>query len=309
MTKVGFSSCGGAALALAMVLATSTASADVAWSAPAECPTAEDVNRRVRALAPEGAREADAAVTVTLDGDHHARAEVRVTAANGGEGSRRLEANGCADVAEAVALVVAMSLQEADPPEPPRTSAPTQAPGPRDEGASRQPSSSRASFTLAALGAMDVGTMSRASFGGSVAAGVAWRAWRGEAQGQWLADQTIETGPGVGGTFSQWAVTARGCFLPALGPVKLGPCAGLGVHRIGATGFGTTIVRTRAQAVAAPEVSLLFLWSVARPVAVRAQAAASVPLARPTFVLDDVGPVHRPGPLALALFLGPEVVF
>jgi hypothetical protein len=283
------------------LLAPSLARAEVAWNAPASCPSAAFVNERVKALSPPESGEAFATATVTM-AEGRVSADVTVNDAAGPQGSRHLDGESCEDIADAVALVIAMSREKAPAapaPPPPATSSPP--PNTAEEASTV--------VHLGAFGSVERGVLGAAALGGALAVGLVHRWLVVEIQGTLLAERRIELRPGVGGDFSHWNAAARACTTQTFEILRVGPCAGVGLLHVGATGVGTQRSFAEAVVLVEPEVGLLGALSFTPHVALRAHATLGVPLSRPRFVLENVGQVQRVGAFSLGIFLGPEVAF
>lgn len=98
----------GALLVLAFVpRAFADETEGLAWSAPAECPTGEEVRRAIFEHLPEGAAELRGEVVIEASPRGY---RARLTLEGDEGGTRELEAESCRSVARAVALVIALSV-------------------------------------------------------------------------------------------------------------------------------------------------------------------------------------------------------
>jgi hypothetical protein len=104
--------------------------------------------------------------------------------------------------------------------------------------------------------------------------------------------------PSAGGTVSLVAGSLGACLdvlgITASRPFELGPCGGFELGRLHAAGFGVSSPSEASTVWAAPKLGGHFAWSPIRRLAFVARLDAAFPLRRPTFVLENVGPVHRP---------------
>lgn len=288
-----------AAAALACLAAPAEArAADFEWTAPPACPSRESVLDAVtRALgssttADVGALRARAVVESTGSGFR-----VRLSTPSG---ERALDADTCDQLAEAVALILALAI------EPARGAAPKEervAPAEVARDArSERPVGSAGRAPLLALGAgqlADVGTLPGAAIGAEIFAGIRVPPLRVEVAGAFWAPQRESVGSSnAGGELTLLSGVAHGCLLPVLGRFELGGCIGAGVDSMSATAFGP-IVASRgsgAWAVVAGEARVgvsLLPW-----LALHAGLGLHVPVTRPSFVIEGVGQVHRPAPVS-----------
>ncbi len=152
------------------------------WSAPAGCPSGDDVTARILALAlPYGALDAED--TVSESGP---RFDARVLVKSGGAtvGERILHAGSCEELAESAAVVLAMSVAAAAEPSPPPPPSPSAVPGVPEEAAVNPAAAAPAAnappgavrdalLRVSALAAIDVGTLPNAVAGGGLSLSMA----------------------------------------------------------------------------------------------------------------------------------------
>ena len=309
--------------------AAATPRVSLRWSAPVGCPSGARVEQEVeRLLASVATRPprplvVDAVVEAEPEGSLRVRLEL---AGDGGPRVRELRAASCVALADAAALIIAMTIDPdavaatqppAPPPSPPvpvPVPVPALLPPPPLPAAAPVPAPppSRPRFHLLAWAQADVGTLPGASFAAGGAAAVSFGALRVELGlgASPARAAVIPQRPSAGGDVSLIAGSAGACFgVLAPGPIELAPCAALEIGRLHAAGFG----------VSAPDQGSA-LWTAARAggrlgwwpwpsfgIVIRAEAA--VPFARPRFVLDNLGAVHRPGPVSGRLGGGLEARF
>lgn len=116
--------------------------------------------------------------------------------------------------------------------------------------------------------------------------------------------------PGAGGTF--WLLTVGGAVCGALidaAALELAGCGGFEVEGMHASGYGVSQPGSGVAGWGAPSAAVLLairllprLWFVARLDGIAA-------LSRPTFRLEDVGPVYQVSPVSGRLGVGVEVRF
>ena len=272
------------------------------WSAPDECPGATDVRARLDAIVGhELASTCDADVTVTRQATGRYAAELRIHGPTGEAGFRALEEGTCDVMADAVATVVAMSLgahPHAAEALPEKRSLVTTPPAPKptanDASALRAPSTPR--FAAGLIVSVDHGTLPATAFGGGVA--LAWypiTAIRVEgAVARWFQQSTTLPGESLGGSFQLTSVDLRSCWSMLGSAVTVGPCAGLEIAHVDASGNGSTSVQNAAETWWAPSLGASVRWAPLERVAFELLADVVFPTARRPFVITNVGPIHRP---------------
>jgi hypothetical protein len=282
------------------------------WTAPEGCPAGARVIAEVdRLLGEHGARpprplEVTAEVSAGDAGALRVHLEIE---GDPGRRTRDLSAASCDALADAAALILAMTIDPAavtaaPPPPPPPPSPAPPPPSPPPPPPAPAPSL-RPRFHLAAWARADLGSLPGVSFAAGGTAALALGALRVElgagaapARTQ-LATHPAASGATAGGEISLIAGSAGLCYgvLPE-GRLELSPCAAVELGRLHATGFGvTTPGEGNALWSAARLGARLAFWPMSRA-AVVLRAEAAVPFARPAFVLEGLGTVHRPGPVA-----------
>jgi hypothetical protein len=105
----------------------------------------------------------------------------------------------------------------------------------------------------------------------------------------------------LGADFTLAAFGMRECYPVLDAAVSLAPCIGAGLDWLHATGFGAREPRNGSAWAFTAQASGIFLWNFHQFAAVRLEVGAVIPFARPEFVIDGAGTVHR---RALAAFRG-----
>lgn len=317
-----------AALAITAVVAALPASAradvdDVdglrlAWTAPPGCPSSAEVRaatlRGVEARdASGGVLEAEARVERREDGvGWRVRLRTRQGASTG---ERAIEAATCGALADATAVILALAL--APPGAGAMSASPTlapEAPASEPERARRGTGARSAGERLLALGASaagDASTLPAATLGGSLT--LAWTPGRFRVEldaRRWASRSASVPSSIAGARFSMTSVGGRGCWTALTsGLVDVAPCAGADAHLVTASGYGADANFAAGAEWAAIAGGALARLSLTSWLALRARAEAFVPLARPTFVVENDGLVHRPPTLGAAASLGAELLF
>lgn len=288
------------------------------WSAPAGCPDAEAVRRRVVALAGPGvALSADAQVREE-GGELRVVLHVQV---RGTVGERILTAATCEAAAESVAVVLALSAAPSLPPEPPaplpfppRLPEPPPAPPPPPPPPS--PAPRRSLIRLSAEGSVDFGTLPSPTLGATLRATVTpVRSLEvGVAGAEWL-DRDGYASAGQGADFSLFTVDAFGCYGWRLRPsLEVSPCALVELGRISATGFGESDKGSATAYWIGVGLGARGRWELTRWLAVAVQVDGMIPTQGQRFSI--IGPavnqtqlVSATSVMAARVHFGPEVRF
>ncbi|HLK92481.1 MAG TPA: hypothetical protein VKZ18_21475 [Polyangia bacterium] len=234
-------------------------------------------------------------------------------------GSRKLEGTSCAELVEAAAVAIAVSVRslQAEPPAeaphpaaPPPTAEAARAPVVSALAATPPPPAPppwRLAVALAAV--LDIGTLPSVSPGAELDADLQRGALRLTVLGAWFESQDAVGSNDAGGRFQLAMGGALACFAPPLGRWTPLACGGVELGRLAGTGL----------LVARPETGVAF-WRAARAEAgvkvsiggdasALVRAGVAVPLTRPDFVLDGSSPVFQPDRLAARLTVGLELGF
>lgn len=318
----------GALLAIAQLPYTSSALAEpeltLSWSVPAACPDAAWARRRIAAqLAREPVAEVTQGVhaSVTVE-PHESGFALRVrTVVAGASGERTIHANACEELAQAAALIIALSVSEAsergappNPPEPPSPPAHTSTPA---QGAAQR-NTREALLALRADALLDYGFFNQLGFGPSFALAYQHDVWRAELAALWMTPQVVHADDRAAGSVeaSLWALRAGGCALLGRSRIQGGPCAGGEFGQ--ARGQGGRDVANpderREPWIAAFLGGRLSVGLIAK-LALVVEADLSVLVAGPSFATKpaDGGsenlPIHEPTPAQLRANAGVELRF
>ncbi|HEY4392956.1 MAG TPA: hypothetical protein VGP64_02790 [Polyangia bacterium] len=235
-------------------------------------------------------------------------------------GSREIDGAGCAELAEAASVAIAVSVRsiEAARSAPPpaaavRPSPPIPPPGspaatPSVALATRAPPRAvwRPSVTLAF--AFDAGALPSASPGLELEGDLQRQALRLVLLATWFTSQDTVGPGGVGGTFQLALGGGLACYAPrwrrwtalACGGGELGPLAGTGnvAHpETGAVLWRAVRAEAGATVAVGPNTAILLRAALVRP------------LVRPDFVLDESQLVYRPSAVTVRLTAGLELGF
>jgi hypothetical protein len=300
------------------------------WDAPGECPSEKAVHaaatRGAADIAPLRPLHANARVTRS----ERWRVELHTSGGNAAsdDGERTLDASSCAELAEATAVVLALALTGAlpAPPPAPASAAPSPAEAPASAPASHAPAERSERDAARALLLSGSATRQRFSIGvgGATSAfvlpapapaamvSVAWTTGRARlaASIAMSAAQSANVEESAAGArFDMRAGDASACFTVTRTLLSLAPCAGATLHDVRARGRGVAeAFEPNAQWVTA-DLGARAAYPLGDHVVLAARADALAALARPTFVVEGEGVVHRPAPIGLRLGLAVELHF
>lgn len=207
-------------------------------------------------------------------------------------GVRDLEADTCAELADAAALMVALALDGAAPAPPPARIAP--------------PPPERVRLGARILSGVDLGTMPAAALTVSLGFTLRYARWRGEVALAWVASQQAVSSDGVGGAFDAGRVALRGCGVPLMGRVELRGCLGVDVGWISGVGVGVAAPQGGTAPWVAARVGAEAAWRALPWLAAVVQVDGVAVVERPTFARRDGAALHAPGPVGALLQVGAE---
>jgi len=300
----------------------------VHWSGPDECPAEADVIAEIERLL---GGDVDWSAWESLG------AEIVATPADGGwrvvvttkdpEGVREVVGASCAEVAQAAALVVAMTIDPdkalaaaTEPkPEPETRVESTESAGDGEIPPPIRPAESTEASAKAAAPRRarlpihwgvraeiisDLGSLPGVKPGAGLTAAAMLHAWRLELSGiYWFQRrETLDEAPTMGGDISLLAGSLRGCY-QAWG---FDGCAGLELGRFSAHGFGSEFPESHTALWLAPTAGLARRFKVSTWFSFSLLAEAGLPLQRPRFWVDDAL-VHQPAPVVGRFLVGGEV--
>jgi hypothetical protein len=275
------------------------------WQAPAGCPDGAAILRYITKVvgnAEPPSSALHARVNVARLNPERWMADLTVGTSAAEESARTFEGPTCEAVSEAAALVIALAVHPGFAP----------GPGPsfhREPEPATLPDRSRGLVAAAFLG--DVGSVPTVTYGGELAVrwtlgGVRWEPFGAYFKGQ---RGTVPGQESLGAQFTLIGAGLRGCA-PLPGIVSwLAPCLGGGLDWMRAAGFGSRIPRNAAIWSSNVRAGVQVSWGSTALITPRFEAEAVVPLARPEFVIEGAGHVHREGPVVLRVGVGMELHF
>jgi hypothetical protein len=305
---------------------------ELTWTAPAECPSEQEIRARVERLllgSQGGAAPlpmgASARVETTPEGRFVAEVEIRSDAARS---SRQLRASSCSTIASAYALMVATLIDPAVV-EPDEEAPEPLAPAPSNASARveprvtpRKPETSsqlqrsraekgRAAYSLAALGWGASHLLPNLAAGVGLGAGVRAAPLALELELQYFLPQRRASAPRAtaGAHFERAAALARACLVIGVHPTVWDTCAGLETALLRGTGYGVTEPLVGTQTFWGLSWGLGARFRLRSRLALRLAAELSVPLARPYFGIEGLGRVYQLSAIGGRLGIGPELWF
>ncbi len=295
---------------------------ELRWDAPPECPDRSRIDADLARFLAHGSRADVGPVVIDakvrrVDSKLELALSVQSSA---GAIDKTMRADDCKVLASAVALVVAVLLdptavvetverERAAAVPPPVAVAPV---APAPEEPEPPPKKKRLSIQGVArpFVAGSYGPLPR--FGVAVGGLVGVRIGPGriEVHAIWEAPQRAQADDvDAGADLDLWAVGPRGCYAPRWRTLEVPVCAGAEIGSMRARGYGLSVSRRAHATWAAVTGGAALLWVPLRWIAVGGGVDAVVPLTRPSFVIDDVGQVHRPRPAGVRIHAGIEVRF
>lgn len=192
------------------------------------------------------------------------------------------------------------SLAASVRPESPATASPPSTPPPPR---ARPRGFVRLAGGLEALGLPHVGPQA------ALAAGALGRHWRVEATALYRGPttQASAVAPTAGARVRLWAVGARGCGVPRVGPVELPLCAGVEVGQALGEGVGYVGARRDGFVWAAAVLGAAAAWAPWRRLALWIGADLGLPLRRGTFGATGLGTMFEIAPVSLRAAAGLEL--
>ncbi len=298
---------------------------ELTWNAPPECPTRERVLSEAHAMLRESKSIAPPvsvrAMVKRAGGSFHV--DLSLDSA-GGTGRRAFDADSCAELASAVALIAALAVDPTSRPLERDAGSSASAMGPSADGtpdaaplvsgtnkdagtpteATRQPisapptpeptaSTAKVRVAGGAAVAFDVGSLPSVAAGGEAFMAVLRGRARAEVLGTLLLDQhagdPLRAGQGTALSFAR--LGGRACYAAFATDddasrvgLSLAPCVGLHAVRMQGVGYGAA-PRSGDALYAAADVGVLATFALTQWLAVRLDIDGLLPLSRPTFVI------------------------
>jgi hypothetical protein len=323
---------GGATLVTSSAHADSRAEPERAWlddaPVPTECPTQAQLVQRVESHLGRSLREADPELRLSARYERTPegyRLTLRTARAGNDalsdRGTREFSGAQCGDLAEAGALLIALSIDPLAVPgagQPTRPDDQTDAPAPAaTETPARADQPERAvRGALRAAGLLDVGYLPRAGAGAELGASVSLRRSRLELTGLWLpsvrsaraADDRARV------RVALWAVRASYCQRVLGQRSALSGCAGLELGRASGDGVDLAAAQNKSFAWVAGWLALRASTELRHWLGLSLEPGVAIPFARSRFVSSDAAGatravLHTPSPVAARVALSLEALF
>jgi hypothetical protein len=320
------------AAGLALALAPAPAAGErlaLRWTAPAGCPSATEVQAEVARLLGDRTGRTGRDLAVTAEVAEARPGEWSVRLAEGAH-ERVVRGASCPAVAAAAAVILALMIDPTAEVEPapalppaswPVAPASAPAPPPHPPAAPSPPVILPApappatawprSWSAGAWASVDAGSLpgAAAGFGVGGALGLgrqqltaAFEAWPSDAGS--TAEKTA-----AGGRFDLLVGVLGTCRTLLTGRLELAPCVAVELGRLHARGYGVAAPGEGSSVWVAGRGGVRAGWRLTTRLNVVLRADAVVPFERPSFVLVNVGPVHRPAAVAGRAGLGLEARF
>jgi hypothetical protein len=317
----------------------------LAWDAPVECPDSDYVKGQVDLLLEDGAEgvprvEAKARVARAEDGKWRVQL---LTEREGNAGERTLDADSCRALADATALVLALTIDPAHvatngpravgpnalpgvPPAAPPPSAPVPppasatspvraAPPPKALPAAESPAERRPERVHGALFAavgLDVGSLPNLGYGFALGGSLLAGPLRADLYAEAWPYRTETDAAGAGGKVDLFEGAARGCYLPLLrSRIDLGPCVSVelgAMHGAGIAGGSVNQVFTQTGLWAAFGIGARATVRIVGPLRLALDLESVFPFRLPDFTLAGAT-FHQPGAVSGRVHFGPELRF
>lgn len=280
-------------------------SVSLAWRALPGCPTGDEVVARVAQLHPAVDAHLEATATVSRRPDGRWRVRIETPT-----GARALQSRGCAQLAEATAVVLALALDELSPPTPTPRVRPTLPETVEQVADEERPPVLRARPSplptpsaprVASLGVragIDPRALPSLAASGGLSWALSWRALRAE-----LAP-SVAWASGEGFDALRVELSARACVMSE-GRSRLGLCATVSAGWLRVRAREVDLPRDGDAPWIAAGVTLLARLGGPRVAGIFTLDALA-PLARPRFVVEGGGAWEVPA-FAVALGVGAEV--
>ena len=231
-------------------------------------------------------------------------------------GSRELEGATCAELAEAAAVAISVSVRAISPETPAAAAPPSATPPLTATRSSSTQSIARDALPTPAWHpaivlalASDVGALPNTGLGVDLEAELQRGALQLVAFGTWFGSQDTFAAAGAGGSFQLALGGALACFAPHRGRWTGLACGGFELGRLAGTGLGVPRPETGAAFWRAARADVGVTAVLGGNAALVLRVGAAIPLARPEFVLDGAKLVYRPSSLAGRFTAGLEIGF
>lgn len=285
----------------------------IEWDAPDSCPASDDVRREASQFL---GQPADPGQKKSASATSETQIQVRARVEEHGTGRwlltleietlsgaivRRVEAESCAMLASAAALVLAVVLDPASvleqvteptrEPTPPTPPAVTPQPESRPAAPRREPAlggHARVAFETG------FGFLPSVDLGARASLGLRADRWRVELSGTYLPPRDVYAPDTTAGARLQlWTLGARGCYAPHVSRFEFPLCIGGELGSMRGDGLGISTPETSRARVSAAVLGVAVVLVVHRLAGLYAGVDGWIALDRPSFEIEDLGVVHE----------------
>lgn len=314
------------------------------WNAPEGCPVHGAILARTEQMlgrSAESSLSEPLAVDATVTRVAEQAWELRLMSGDASE-PRRVSAATCEELGEMAALFVALSIdptlplpsvaafadlskapkegsgpaaaESASTPQPPlgKPNSESTKPAAERDGSRppSDPSAARAASPVRALAgvsaALGLGRLPGVAWGARVQGGVAIEPLKLRAGLEYFPERYASVTPTTGGYLSLGAVGLQVGYALGVGPLAVEPSAGVTFGWLHGEGDGVANPASGDALLVGVEPGLRASHALSTNWALFTDAALTLGVNRPRFVLDEIGEVHRPAPVAARIGLGAE---
>lgn len=273
------------------------------WEAPVGCPGRDEVLARLGRPGAPPTRTLTARARVVRDAG--GRWTLSLLTHDGAlAGERTLAADTCAELVDALALILTLTLDGAPRPVSPPPPAPPP-PSPPPPGRAAAPAAP-VRVEVRVVGGVDVGTLPSAAPVGSLSVAVQRGRWRLLAGAGVLGAQRVTLPSGAGADLGAARAGLRACWVPYARRVELRGCAGLDAGLMYGESFGVSHPGPGSAGWLDGALGVELAWRARRWLSLVASVEGTVMIDRPTFAIGGVGEVHTPSRLGLNAQAGAE---
>jgi len=300
---------------------------DLGWSAPAGCPSVDEMTDRIRGMlrtvpAAGSAQRYRVQTEIAIAATGEWRARIAIIGPSSPT-ERAFRGQSCEAVANATALVLAFLIDPtavslpspAAVVEEPAGDRHTAAAGAGAMNVGPPPSPRPPRWTVRADAGGDAGSLPAPTWGAGVALGLRLGHARAELSvAHWGAQRrTLAVrDPAPGGSFDLTAGGVAGCYEAAvaeLGPLAPGACLGIEAGGLRGMGFSVTSPGQATGLWLAADVAGTLTWRLSARVGLSLRLALVAPLRRLTYEIEGIGPTYRTSSTAGRAMAGVEAHF
>jgi hypothetical protein len=326
--------CSGVLVLGALLRPSAASAAELTWTAPEACPSAEHARRALEEAIHQPLADAEPLrfeVIVELEADGTARASVTVrdNSASAAPKQRVIVAKDCSEAADAAVVAMALALasgeasaddsgsgtghgsgeptaagEDAQTAELSTVKRPPQS-GRSSGTSTRRPSAASALRASTEAGfVLDFGSLPGTAPGAEVGVSLGWRQIGARLTGVVLPRSSTKVRGEAGATFTLLAAAFALCGRTADGVYVAETCAGGELGRLSGSGYGVTDPGDASSRWVAPRADVTLRLRMGASWAGFLRGGGAVPLVRNRFNMNNVGPVHQAEPAVWRLGIG-----